>query len=62
MTNIVQAPSIIAVQPGIVMTTTGGFAQSLLTRLAGTHEAELVASRARVQEEAARTLILECSC
>jgi outer membrane autotransporter protein len=31
------------VQPGIVMTTTGGFAQSLLTRLAGTHEARAVA-------------------
>jgi outer membrane autotransporter protein len=43
MTNIVQAPSIIAVQPGIVMTTTGGFAQSLLTRLAGTHEARAFA-------------------
>jgi len=43
MTNIVQAPSTIAVQPGIVMTTTGGFAQSLLTRLAGTHEARAVA-------------------
>ena len=43
MANIVMAPDIIAVQPGIVMTTTGGFAQSLLARLDGTHEARAVA-------------------
>ena len=43
MANIVMAPDIIAVQPGIVMTTTGGFAQSLLSRLDGTHEARAVA-------------------
>jgi len=43
MANIVMAPDTIAVQPGIVLTTTGGFAQSLLTRLDGTRGAAMVA-------------------
>jgi outer membrane lipase/esterase len=43
MANIVMAPDIIAVQPGIVTTATGGFAQSLQSRLDGTHAARAVA-------------------
>jgi outer membrane lipase/esterase len=43
MANIVMAPDTIAVQPGIVMTTTGGFAQSLQSRLDGTHQARAIA-------------------
>jgi outer membrane lipase/esterase len=39
MANQQMAPDIIAVQPGIVMTTMGGFTQSLLARLEGTHQA-----------------------
>ena len=42
MANIVLAPDTIAVQPGIVATTTGGFAYSLLGRLSATREAAIV--------------------
>jgi phospholipase/lecithinase/hemolysin len=38
MANIVMAPDTIAVQPGIVATMTGGFASSLLNRLAGVRQ------------------------
>jgi len=42
MANVVLAPDTIAVQPGIVATTTGGFAYSLLGRLSATREATVV--------------------
>ena len=40
MANILMAPDTIAVQPGLVTTTAGGFTQSLLGRLDGTREAK----------------------
>jgi uncharacterized protein YhjY with autotransporter beta-barrel domain/phospholipase/lecithinase/hemolysin len=43
MANIVMAPDTIAVQPGIVATTTGGFAGSLLDRLGGVRQLSSVA-------------------
>lgn len=46
MANIVVAPDTIAVQPGIVMSATSGFAQSLLARLDGTRVAGAAAGAA----------------
>jgi uncharacterized protein YhjY with autotransporter beta-barrel domain len=43
MSNILMAPDTIAVQPGIVTTTTGGFVSSLLARLGGARETTEVA-------------------
>jgi uncharacterized protein YhjY with autotransporter beta-barrel domain/phospholipase/lecithinase/hemolysin len=43
MANVVMAPDTIAVQPGLVTTTTGGFAGSLLDRLGGIRQLSSVA-------------------